>query len=343
MLYLDYILYIIIIILLCILIKKISTKKEGFDHIGKSIVAQQKNKYNSVITSARYSGTYADTGKSFNKDVKPMLDQLIVDGADSFVVFHEKFGVGKEPQLEPSSKAPVLLITFTNEYITTQDGQRASELYGSSYPSNVWAWKEGDSLTLKFGNSGPDSFWLTTVASTYTIARLFAYIIIRAPYQFLSQLLTMGITFFQNFQKNFQPLIKFFKQMFSIAKNIFKQVLEVVKIMYKQWMKIMKDIPGFLKEMFDNVIDFVETAVTKTIDILEKFFNIAKKLFFAIIKLPLTVFDMLDQIGTIFVNLVTILINIPTAALNMIIGFQDIMLQVMEKNPKIPFLDMFFG
>jgi hypothetical protein len=81
----------------------------------------------------------------------------------------------------------------------------------------------------------------------------------------------------------------------------------------------------------------------KTFDLLKKFFDIATKIFFAIIKLPLTIFDMVDQLGTVFVNLFMIIINIPTAFLNMIIGFQDIMLQIMQQNPKIPFLDMFFG
>ena len=340
MLYLDYILYITLLILLCILIKKVSNKKEGFDHIGKGFVAKQKDKYKSVIKAARYTGTYADTGKKFNKDVKSILDQFIVDGTDSIVVFHKTFGVHNEPQLKP---LPKLEIEFINEYITPQDGTNWATVTGYDKYKAIWVWNEGDSLTLSFADSGPDTFWLNTIAAIYKLADLFAYIIIRAPYQFLSQLVDMGIKFVQNFQNMFQPLMKFVKQMVAIAKNIFKQIWKMVKNMYKMWMKIMKDIPGFLKSMFDNVIDFVETAVTKTFDLLKKFFNIAKKMFFAIIKLPLTIFDMVDQLATVVVNLFMIIINIPTAFLNMIIGFQDIMLQIMQQNPKIPFLDMFFG
>jgi phage-related protein len=343
MLYLDYILYITLLILLCILIKKVSNKKEGFDHIGKGFVAKQKDKYKSVIASATYFGKDADTGKVFRKDVKSILDQFIVDGTASIVVFHKTFGVNNAPQLNPSNKAPKLGIQFINEYITTQDGTNWATLTGKDAHKAIWAWNEGDSLTLSFADSGPDTFWLNTIAAIYKLADLFAYIIIRAPYQFLSQLVDMGIKFVQNFQNMFQPLLKFVKQMVAIAKNIFKQIWTMVKNMYKMWMKIMKDIPGFLKSMFDNIIDFVQTAVMKTFDLLKKFFDIATKIFFAIIKLPLTIFDMVDQLGTVFVNLFMIIINIPTAFLNMIIGFQDIMLQIMQQNPKIPFLDMFFG
>jgi hypothetical protein len=65
-------------------------------------------------------------------------------------------------------------------------------------------------------------------------------------------------------------------------------------------------------------------------------------IFNTLIQLPMQIFSMLEQIGTVIANLFTILINIPTAALNMIISGQEIMLDIMNKTPTIPFMDMFF-
>jgi hypothetical protein len=57
----------------------------------------------------------------------------------------------------------------------------------------------------------------------------------------------------------------------------------------------------------------------------------------------LMIFDIINSIITLFVNLITMLIKLPISILNMVIGFQKIIMDIMTKSPKIPFLDMFFG
>ena len=73
MLYLDYLLYIVIIIFLIVLINKVLDKKEGFVHKGEGVVYTPKE-YSSVIKSAVY-GTFINGPKDCI-DVKPILDKL---------------------------------------------------------------------------------------------------------------------------------------------------------------------------------------------------------------------------------------------------------------------------
>jgi hypothetical protein len=348
MLYLDYILYIIIIILLCILIKKNFDSKEGFEHIGKGFVAQPKKNYESVIKSAHYGGFREWTGRRFKDvvDVKSILDKLINEGTDSLVVSHNTFGLSNDPAPE---KAKYLLIRFTDPTIKVTDarGQNPDWSFagaGSKYfhVSLTWAWNEGDSMSLKFVSSA-EPFLLTATKSLYKIADLFAYIIIRAPYQFIKQMVNFAIKFVKNFQEIFKPILDFIKQMKNIVKDIINQMYKIWKNLFDQWLAIMKDIPKFLKDLFNMFTDFMQTAVTKIFELFKKFYDVFMTIFNTIIQLPITIFDILEQLTTVFSNLFLTIVKIPTSALNMTISLQNTMLDVMDKDPQIPFLNSFFA
>jgi phage-related protein len=346
MLYLDYILYIIIIFLLCILIKKNFDNKEGFEHNGKGVVVQPKKKYQSVIESAQYGGFQEWSGSKFKDvvDVKPFLDKLINEGADSLVVSHNTLGLNSDPAPKTDN---YLLIRFTDPTIKVTDARGQNPDWSSKGPigavfSLTWAWNEGDSVSLKFV-SGTEPFLLTATKSLYKIADLFAYIIIRAPYQFIKQMVNLAIKFVKNFQEIFKPILDFIKQMKNIAKDIFHQMYKIWKNLFDQWLAIVKDIPKFLRDMFNTFVDFMQTAVTKTFEIFKKFYDVFLTVFNTLIQLPITIFDIISQLTTVFTNLFLTIVKIPTTALNMTISLQNTLLDVMDKEPQIPFLNSFFA
>ena len=344
MLYLDSLLYIIIIILLCILVNKIVDKKEGFEHKGKSKV-YKKTYTNSVIKSAVY-GSFINGPKDC-VDVKPILDKLISTATDSVVVSQNT--MDKENKTGADDEQKYLIIVFTTTAITLSDARYHFPDMNANYYDDGWGkysygwlYYEGDSISLKFGNGDPTPAWLKMSAAIYKIAELFAYIIIRMPYKFITQLVDAGVMFVQNFKDIFAPIISFYDQMMSIARNIINQLYKVWKGLFDQWLAIIKDIPGFLKAQFNNMINFIQDAVTKSFAFFQKIFDIAMTIFNALIQIPMTLFDILDQLTEVFVNIFMILINIPTSALNMVIGMQNIMLDVMKKTPTIPFMNLFF-
>jgi hypothetical protein len=89
--------------------------------------------------------------------------------------------------------------------------------------------------------------------------------------------------------------------------------------------------------------DFMQTAVTKIFDLFKKFYDVFMTIFNTIIQLPITIFDILEQLTTVFSNLFLTIVKIPTSALNMTISLQNTMLDVMDKDPQIPFLNSFFA
>lgn len=345
LLHLDYIFYIILILLIGFLIhKEMNTTEEGFEHIGKASVATQYNTNQTSPIKSAYYGYVDNDNKIKLIDVKAALDQLILKRTDSILVTHSTFGLS-DPNQEMDK---YLFVQFTDPYINITDalgqhpdyGARASLTYKKL--SNAWVWEESDTMSLKFSRKVSDPFWITMTASFYKIADLFAYVVIKMPYQFLNQLVVVGVQFLQNFRNIFKPMFEFMRQMRAIAKNIFNTIFNQFKKLFKKFVSIMKDIPGFLKEIFDNIIDFLQVAVTKTFGLLKKLFDMIKTIFWTIIKLPMKLFDIVGQLGDVLMNLFTIIINIPTAALNMIIGFQEIMIDIMSKTPTIPFMNMFF-
>lgn len=339
MLYLDYILYIIIIILLCIIVNKIVNKKEGFEHKGKSQVYTEKNT-KSVIKSAVY-GSFIN-GPNDCIDVKPILEKLISAATDSLVVSQLTFNTN-----DPASgEEKYLIINFTTTAIMVSDARFRipDDIRNNGWDkyNYGWVYNEGDSVSLKFGNGDPTPAWLTMSTAIYKIAELFAYITIRMPYKFINQFMEAGLAFVENFKNIFAPILNFYNQMMSIARSIIKQLYNVAKGLFDQYIAILKDIPGFLKAQFNNIINFIQDAVTKTFSFLQKIFNIAMTIFNALIQIPMMFFDILDQLTDVFVNIFLILLNIPTSALNMVIGMQNIMLDVMNKTPTIPFMNLFF-
>ena len=346
MVYLDYLLYIVIIILLIILINKVLNKKEGFDHKGDGFVYTPVDNV-SVIKSAVY-GSFIKGPKDCI-DVKPILDKLIATVTDSTVVSHRNFGID-DPD---SGGKKYLIINFTTPNITVSDASfKTSDVnfkmltnnnnYGWEKYDNGFVWVEGESVNLKFGNGEGNPAWLTMLAAMYRIADLFAYMCIRMPYKFLDQMMKMGVDFIENFKNIFEPILNFYKQMKAIAMSIFWQMYYLFKGFFDQWVAIMRDIPKFLKAQLKNLINFIQDAVTKTFSLLQKLFDIVMTILNALIQLPLTLFDILEKLTDVVVNLFMIIINIPTSALNMIIGMQNIMLDVMNKTPTIPFMNLFF-
>ena len=350
LLHLDYIFYIILILLLGFLINKEMTT-EGFDHTGKAdVAAQYKTDTTSVIKAARYGGWNKWTtasGFTDTIDVKPILDQLIKKRTSSIVVSDYTFGL--KTDISPGNNK-YLLIQFVDPTMNAIDAKNPTptNVPKSEDPrkmwqpwNGAWTWDESASMSLKFG-TGANPFWLTMVESFYNIADLFAIIVIKMPYKMLSQIVALGVQFLQNLRNILKPILDFMRQMRKIAKGIFDTIFKQIKKVFKKIMAILKDLPGFIKEMFDNVIDIIQTAVTKTFEMLKKVFDVIKKIFWTIIKLPIQLFDIVNQLVDVIMNLFMILIGLPTAALNMIIGFQEIMIDVMSKTPTIPFMNMFF-
>lgn len=353
MVYLDYILYIIIIVLSCILINKVCDKnrKEGFEHKGESIIASTK-KIESVIQSAEYgyfdewsevSGFNTSKFKRTNVvDVKKALDNIIQKKTKEIVVGPAAFDI-----IDPApGKANFLIVKFSKPVIVT-DAILQMPYYGPEYGKalqslgGAYVWMDGSSMSLKFANYQPDPFWFTSGQAFYKIAELFAYITIKMPYQFLKQISNLCITFFENIRNIFAPIFDFIEQMKKIAEKVIRYYFDVVKWGLEQFIAVIKDIPGFLKSQFNNFLNFIQDVLTKTFDLLQMFFDLFMKIFNTLIRLPMQLFSMLEQLGTVFANLFTILINIPTAALNMVIAFQTITIDAMAKTPTIPFMDMF--
>jgi hypothetical protein len=347
MLYLDYILYIIIIVLLCILVNKLYNKKEGFSHKGKSNIASTK-KIQSIIKSAEYGdfGEWSDVS-GFNKrgttvDVKAVLDRIINKGTKEIVVSPGTFDITDPSQ----DKQKYLLIKFTKPNVIISDSIYQFPNWDNEGGhlkafSGAYIWAEGDSVSLKFANYEANPFWLTSLSAIYKIAELLAIIIIKMPYKFLNQMVNLGITFIENFRDIFKPIFEFIDQMKAIAKSIFKQLYRWFKWGFDQWLAMIKDLPKFLRSQLKNFTNFLQALVTNIFSMFQMFFDLFMKVFNTLIQLPMQLFSMIEQIGTMLSNLFTILINIPTAGLNMIIGFQNIAIDAMSKTPTIPFMNLF--
>ena len=341
MLYLDYLLYIVIIIFLIVLINKVLDKKEGFVHKGEGVVYTPKE-YSSVIKSAVY-GTFINGPKDCI-DVKPILDKLIASATDSTVVSENTFSPDNPVDVK-KGKTKYLIINFTTPNITVSDANFKMPFNtgnGWEKYNNGFVWVEGDPISLIFGDGEGNPAWLSIVSAVYKISELFAYIVIRMPYQFLNQLLIMGIEFMKNFKDILDPIFDFFRQMKAIGFSIIREIFAPFKALLKDFSNILKDLPKFLKSLFKPFIEFLKTAVTKTFSFLKKLVDVIKKILEALIQLPLTIFDILEKLVDVLINVVMIIINIPTSILNMIIGMQNIVLEIMEKTPTIPFLDLFF-
>jgi len=371
MVYLDYLLYIVLIVLLCILINNlvIDMNKEGFSHKGQAVLASTKP-YESVIKSAEYGyfdpDSWTDVSgfviSKFKKtsvvDAKPMLDKIIKKGTKEIIISNETFGI-----VDPApGMTKYLIIHFKKPDVTVSDAayqvpdyrQYPDSLFGNpdrarmmKSLSGAYMWIEADTMSLKFGNYSTDSFWIKTTQSLYKIAELFAKIVILYPYKFIRNfMVTFGnvISFkLPNLFKRLGDVFKrFINSLIRIAKDIFKKVFGLVKTVFKKIISIIKDIPGFLEEIFNFIIDFIEKVVSKTFELLGRIFKSVVKIIKTIITLPLMIFDILGKLLDFILNLIQMIIELPISMLNMILAFQEILMDIMNKSPTIPFLDMFF-
>jgi hypothetical protein len=357
--YLDYILYIIIIILLCILIGKNINTIEGFEHKGKSFMPPKK-KPKSFIKTAQYGSVKSliaslenDTKWKGMIDVKPILDDLILGGASSTIVSNITFG-GVSDDEEASDK--ILLIKFTNPTIKPSDAYSKippSDGFFAPY-GNSWYWRESDSVTLNFDPGDPSPFWFTMSKTFYKIAELMAAMLIQGPYNIIStiggipSIVGSSIGSSVNTPNNkkskiMQPFKYFFGSLWSIIKGIFMKIFGWFKWCFLKLLSVIGDIPRFLTSIFTGIISFITTVVTKTFDLISTLFNALISILKAILQIPLMIFDILDKLISMFLNLITMIIQFPITILNMTVGFQKIILDIMTKTPKIPFLDMFFG
>ena len=327
MLYLDYILYIIIIILLYIFANKIiktyedDKTKEGFEHEGKGKVSVTQGKP-SQIEYAEFIHFSTDTFSMEFMDVKPLLDELIAKKTDSIIVGPETFGLYEN---DHSDKYDYLIIKFKNPYTEVKDGNSES--------NGIWWWCKGDSVSLKFGNGEPDPFWLKMVKTLYKIADLLAIVILDNPNQMISQVVTLnlfGFSFPKFAAKIGDVIKKFIKSLIKIAKRIIKKIFGWVKTAFKKIISILKDLPGFLSGIFDYIIDFIITAVDKTFALIDRLWKSLIKIIKTIINLPLKIFDILGKLVDIIINIFIMLINLPISILNMIIAFQEIGMDIMN-------------
>lgn len=340
MLYLDYILYIIIIILLYFFVNKIikmneGDTKEGFDHRGKAKISVNQGKP-SQMEYAEYIYFDKETFSTKVMDAKPILDKLIALKTDSIIVGPKAFGLNEN---DHSQEYDYLVIKFKNPYTIVSDGT-------SETNDGVWWWSKGDSVSLKFGKGSPDPYWLTVLEALYKIADLIAILLLQTPFVAIQAVAVgklFGFSFPGMFRAIFDVIKNFVKALVDIAKGVFKQIWKnIIKVCIKKFMYILKHFPKFLKGIFDWILKFIETVVKKTFKLLSRLWKTIVKILKTLINLPLIIFDIIDKVVDIVLNLFLILINLPIAILNMIVAFQQIGIDTMNKTPTIPFLNMFF-
>jgi phage-related protein len=233
MVYLEYILLAIIIILVYILINKITVKKEGFEHNGNGFIAAKPNKEKNI--------------------------------------------------------------------------------------------KENEKLDEK------EEVVVTTVKTSYKIAELFAFMIIRKPWEILSQGITIIIDFVKNLNEILQPIKDFIQQMFNIFKKIVKQIYNQFAKGFKQIFTILRNMPAFIKKYANIAINFMNKLITQLISILEQFIDVIKTVVNAILELPNMFFNIISQATTFGLKSFTMAMKIPEAGLKFGINIQDKIINFMDK------------
>jgi hypothetical protein len=363
MLYLDSLLFLIVIILLCILINKvIDRNKEGFEHKGKAEIMRKRNTQ-SLIQSAQYGSIQTiwqsivdkDTHWKGSTDVKPILDQLISAATPTTMVSNITFGgVGESVNAQSGTtfEDNVLIIKFNNTYTRPKDA--AGELpqgggESGGWLKGTWYWMNGEMIDLNFGNVKPDPWWVKIVEAYYKITELLAMILIQMPYRFLTKFVSPTFIFVE-FPEMFNNMFggitdaikKFIMGLFNIGKRVVKTIFGWIKTAFKKFISILKDIPGFLTSIFNFILDFITQVVDKTFALVGRLWKTIIKIIKTIIKLPLQIFDIISKLIDIIINIFIMIIQLPITILNFIYAFQEIGLDIMSKNPKIPFMDMFF-
>jgi hypothetical protein len=361
MLYLDSLLFLIIIILLYILINKvIDRNKEGFVHKGKAEVMRKKNT-ESIIKSAYYGSVKSvwqsikdkDSHWKGGADVKPILDKLIKTATQSAMVSNITFGGVGLSDNQAFGEKQVLIVKFNNTYTRPKDA--AGELpqgggESGGWLKGTWYWMEGLSVDLDFGNVMPDPWWFKFVQANYKIAELLAIILIQMPYRFLTKFISptyLFVEFPDMFNDMFGGILnsvkKFIQGLINIGIRVVKTMFGWMKTAFKKFISTLKNFPGFLTSIFDYILDFITQVVDKTFALVGRLWKTIIRIIKTIIKLPLKIFDIISKLIDIIINIFLMLIELPITILNFIFAYQEIGMDIMSKNPKIPFLDMFFG
>jgi phage-related protein len=183
---------------------------------------------------------------------------------------------------------------------------------------------------------------ITATKTSYNIADLVARIVIHMPYEFLSKGLSMGMDFTANLNDIITPMKEFVKEMFNIVKSLVRQMFDMWLSYVKQGFGIMRNLPGFMRSQSKTLVNFIKKVITKSIELVMRIFNSLKSVFNMILEIPLMIFSILGKLVDIIINVITMIIKFPEFILNMIMGMQQIGLDIMSKTPTIPFLNMFF-
>ena len=91
---------------------------------------------------------------------------------------------------------------------------------------------------------------------TYNLADKFAYMVIKMPYDILSQGVVLLTQLIQQINAIIQPLKDFVQQMFNILKRLVKQIFDQFMKAFKQWFSIMRNLPDFIKKYLTMAVDF---------------------------------------------------------------------------------------
>jgi phage-related protein len=188
-----------------------------------------------------------------------------------------------------------------------------------------------------------DSQFVLTIKTFYRIAADIAIILIKMPYKFLSQGLTLIIQLINNINETLKPMFAFINQMLKIVQRVAKQFYNIFMKIFKQVFNILRNLPDFIKKYATIAINFINQMVNQVIDMLTSFFDLFQNVLDRILEIPQKFFSIMSQMTTVFFNMFNMMMDIPEKGLDMAIGFQDTLIGMMDRPLKIPFADQFLG
>ena len=189
----------------------------------------------------------------------------------------------------------------------------------------------------------PDPRWLIIAKINYRVAADVAIMVIKMPYKFLSRGVQMVIDFIKHLKNILKPVKEFIKQMYRLFKDLGLKLFKPFLNVFKQGFKIFGNLPKFIKENAERVINLITDLVQQFTRTIETVLDILQKLFDLLLKLPTMIFTLLNQIITMLFNVVVMIIKLPESLMGMIINLQEQGMKLMDKPLKIPFTDLFFG
>ena len=177
----------------------------------------------------------------------------------------------------------------------------------------------------------PDSNWLISIKLFYRIAADVAIMLIKMPYKFLSKGVNMLTDFINELNEMLKPMYAFVKQMGKIVQRIVVQIYEIFKRTFTQVFDIMRNLPAFIQKYANMGINFINTMVTKTVDMLTNFFNMFQSMLNQILEIPNQIFNIVEQLTQFMFNSFTMMMNLPITGLKFGINMQNKMTGFMNK------------